>query len=322
MTKPLALAIVIPVFNDWESVNQLIPEVISSVSKFDNREIVVFLIDDASTEAHAIDFHEKIKVDNLISVNILKLAQNVGHQAAIIAGLIEVEKSQLFSQVIVMDGDGEDSPEDLHPMLEAIRNEPNKIILAKRKSRSEGAWFACFYWLYKTFFRLLTGDKITYGNFCVIPASHLKQILAKPESRLHFAATICSLNLPSTEVRVNRGKRYFGQSSMNFSKLVLHGFIAIAIYADLVFVRALVMAVSLAFLTLVGSVAVVSTKLFTDLAIPGWATYFLGILLVIFVQAVALCFVSIFLTLNHKLSPAISSREALAGIIQEKITVL
>ena len=107
---------------------------------------------------------------------------------------------------------------------------------------------------------------------------------------------------------------------MNFTKLVLHGLSAIAIYADVVLVRALIMAMSLVILTVTGAVIVLAIKLFTNLAIPGWATYVLGMLLVIFIQAVALCFVSVFLSLNRKLMSTDSSRSVMAKVIDTGTT--
>jgi hypothetical protein len=103
---------------------------------------------------------------------------------------------------------------------------------------------------------------------------------------------------------------------MNFTRLTLHGLSAIAVYADIVFVRALILSIGFIILTVAGSIVVVGIRLLTDLAIPGWATYVLGILVIIFVQAFALSFSSIFLTLNRKLAPMKSARDAVSRFIQ------
>jgi hypothetical protein len=84
---------------------------------------------------------------------------------------------------------------------------------------------------------------------------------------------------------------------MNFVSLVTHGLSAISVHSDVVGVRLLVMSALLALLTLGGIVAAVVVRLTTHWAIPGWATYTVGLLLVLFLQAVLAAFVFSFVIL-------------------------
>ena len=104
---------------------------------------------------------------------------------------------------------------------------------------------------------------------------------------------------------------------MNFSNLVLHGLSAIAVYADIVFIRVLFLTVALMLATIVSVVVVVWVRLFTDTAIPGWATYVSGMLFIVFIQSVVLCLSNIFLSLNRKTQPNILTVDDAGEFIQD-----
>ena len=87
---------------------------------------------------------------------------------------------------------------------------------------------------------------------------------------------------------------------MNFVSLVTHGLSAISVYSDVVGVRLLVMAIVLACLTLGGMMGAVIVRVATNLAIPGWASYVVGIMLVLFVQAIMAAFVFSFVILGSR----------------------
>jgi len=87
---------------------------------------------------------------------------------------------------------------------------------------------------------------------------------------------------------------------MNFVALVTHGLSAISVYSDVVGVRLLVMTVLLAVVTLAGICTAVVVRLATSWAIPGWASYTVGLLLILFVQAIMAAFVFSFAILGSR----------------------
>ena len=84
---------------------------------------------------------------------------------------------------------------------------------------------------------------------------------------------------------------------MNLVALVVHGLSAMAVFGDRIGVR-LLMLVSLG-MSLVGLalVGVIGIRFLTPLAIPGWATYVTGILLVILIQMLIIVLVFAFVIL-------------------------
>src|SRR5512143_1330964 len=101
-----SLAILIPIFNDWESLRLLLPQVDRAVEGM-GRRVSVLVVDDASTEPVPEGWlrQDFIALD---SVEILHLRSNQGHQRAIALGLYHIHEFTDAEAVLVMDGDGED----------------------------------------------------------------------------------------------------------------------------------------------------------------------------------------------------------------------
>jgi polyisoprenyl-phosphate glycosyltransferase len=75
---------------------------------------------------------------------------------------------------------------------------------------------------------------------------------------------------------------------MNFVGLVSHGLSAMSVFGDVVGVRVLVLSLIGSLLTGIGIFAVITTRVFTNWAIPGWATYATGLLVIILFQLITI----------------------------------
>jgi hypothetical protein len=95
---------------------------------------------------------------------------------------------------------------------------------------------------------------------------------------------------------------------MNFVSLVTHGLGAVSVHSDVIGVRALVAMLSLITVSLVGILIVVSLRLFTDLAIPGWASFVTLSFLVLSMQAAMMALLFVFIILNGRSSLAFIPR--------------
>ena len=165
MGNKLRIAIVTPVFNDWEAFSLLLANIDRELAGGSVR-VEVVAVDDASTEART-TIAANFGADGAVrKVDVLRLATNQGHQRAIAIGLAHVHARVACDVIIVMDSDGEDRPSDLPQLLEVHRRNPGHIVVARRSQRSERLMFRTFYVVYKQFFRFLTGRKIDFGNFC------------------------------------------------------------------------------------------------------------------------------------------------------------
>ncbi|AFY78992.1 MAG: glycosyltransferase [Hydrococcus sp. C42_A2020_068] len=281
------LVVVIPSFNDWQPLEKLLL-LIDEIILAQAIEIEILIVDDYSTqpipESLICQQYRQIR-----KVNVLRLRRNLGHQRAIAIGLSYLYHNINCDLVVVMDGDGEDSPLAINRLLSVSDDTGNnKIIFARRSQRSEGNTFKFFYWIYKTVYRLLIGREINVGNFSLLPASLLKNIVAISEIWNHYSSGIYRSRLPYLEVNIPRARRLAGKPKMNLVSLVTHGLSSIAVYGDVVGTRILLSIIVLLILFLIVLCLVFLVKFLTKWAIPGWATYVSGLLVVSLLQLVIL----------------------------------
>jgi hypothetical protein len=294
-----SIVILIPVFNDWDSLARLLHR-LDAVMAAHDRTADILVVDDGSTIEPEADWQEDA-FDALERIDILRLRRNLGHQRAIAIGLAYIEDCLQSRAVVVMDGDGEDDPRDVPRLLDQLEEDGyRRIVFAERTKRSESFRFKVFYALYKVVHRLLTGQNVRVGNFSAIPRRRLSSLVVVTELWNHYAAAVVRSRQPHQSIPTHRSERLCGRSKMSFVALVTHGLSAISVHSDTVGVRLLVTSAILALLVLGGIVAAIVVRLATSLAIPGWATNTIGLLMILLVQAMMAAFIFSFMVLGSR----------------------
>jgi hypothetical protein len=293
--------ILIPLFNDWDTFTKLAVR-LDEVLAAEKLEADILIVDDASTvEPDARALSGGLRA--LRRVEVLSLRRNLGHQRAIAIGLAYVKErmATMYPAVVVMDGDGEDAPEDVPRLLERLEAEGGRtIVFAERARRSESFWFRFFYFLYRQMHFLLTSEKVRVGNFSAVPRRRLESLVAVSELWNHYAAAVFHARQPYCTIPTRRAGRLGGRSSMSFVALVTHGLRAISVFREVIGVRLLVLAIVLALLATAGLGVTLALRLTTTLAIPGWATTTAALLLILLMQAMMLAFVFCFVILGER----------------------
>ena len=293
------LLILIPVYNDWESVSLLLQGLDSVMAKEEIRAEVL-LIDDGSIKPSQLIMRAQKAISK---VDILHLRRNLGHQRAIAIGLAFIHCNRPMNAVVIMDGDGEDRPLDVPRLFEKFEQEKGqKIIFAARARRSEGTVFCFLYHLYRLVHRILTGISVRVGNFSILSPLAVSQLVIVSELWNHYAAAVFKAKMPYATLSTNRGKRLAGQSSMNFVGLVTHGLSALSVFGDIIGVRLLIGAIISALLFAGGVVPLLATRLVADVAMPVWVLYMGGVLLLLLFQALSMSFLLVWLLLNTRAS--------------------
>lgn len=293
------IVILTPVYNDWPSFQKLLHEIDSVINnKIPKILVTIVAVDDGSAQK-SYQSSEEDSFSNIKHIEIISLVRNLGHQKAITIGLAYIQHHYTFP-VIVMDSDGEDSPLVIPDLIASIEAYPESIIFAERTHRSEGFFFIFFYMLYRLLFRTLTGKKISFGNFSIIPFSLLSRVVFLPEIWNHFAAGVVRSGLSRQTLPSTRGKRYLGKSKMNFVSLIIHGMSAISVYLEIVAARLIIFSFAVIFAVLVGFVILLYIRFVTNLAISGWATNVAAGLLIILFQSIFFQASLFFLVLNFR----------------------
>jgi len=217
--------ILIPVFNDWESLLSLLNN-IHSLRINNIAYIKVLIIDDCSTEI----LNKKIEFDSFKDIEIIKNSKNIGHGKSIAYGINYISKKNDFDYLIVMDGDGEDRPEEVKELILKSIDLPSLTITANRIKRSESAFFKLSYLLHKILTLVLTGYSIKFGNFMCIPRQDLNLIVSNKNLSVSFSGTIAKFIKNKTFIPSMRGVRYYGPTKMSFIKLIRHSLLIISTF--------------------------------------------------------------------------------------------
>jgi polyisoprenyl-phosphate glycosyltransferase len=283
----MQITIVMPVYEDWESAGMLCTAIDECLAAYPRIAATVLLVDDGSSQAH--DEHFPASVPQTIrSIKVLRLRRNLGHQRAIAVALAYLQQKLVADAAIIMDADGEDRPEDIYRLVEAFEASAHTVtVFAERGRRIETTSFKLFYACYRLFHRILTGRTIRFGNFSLLPRQHIDSIVAYPELWNHYAAAVLKARLRYTTIRADRGRRLRGKSTMSFVGLVIHGLSALFASYEIVSTRLLVGTAVLALIFFCLIVVVVGVRFLTHLAIPGWATFTVGLLFVLTTQSLA-----------------------------------
>jgi hypothetical protein len=233
-----------PVFNDVSAIGQLL-ERIDVVLGEHNLRARVLLVDDASVVPLECEL-ALTQYQAIEGVQILSLRRNLGHQRAIAIGLAYLEQHIAFKAVVIMDGDGEDAPEDIPRLCQKLNEEGSRcVVFAARMRRSESWLFLAFYHSYRLVHFLLTGVHVRVGNFSIVPFAMVRRLVVVSELWNHYAAAVFRSRISYTTIPTRRAPRLAGRSKMNFVSLIVHGLSAISVFGEYVGVRLLLVSMLL-----------------------------------------------------------------------------
>ena len=260
-----SIAIIAPCFNENHTVIRFLEQLEATLSNLPYHFTVV-IVDDCSTD-NTIDLLSgfTFRAENL-SLDILSLEFNLGHQGAIYQGLL-YSQALVAEKFIVMDADGEDDP---HAISALVLNDTADIVHVVRGKRNEGPFFRVAYYFYQILFRAITRRTMNFGNYCLINRKVLNVTIRT--SFIHFAAYLSKIEARHAYVTYNRLKRLGGRSKMNAYSLVIHAFRSLTEYAESLLLIFLKLFVALAIVFLIFICYIIYQELFTDHAVLGWAS--------------------------------------------------
>ena len=262
------IKILIPVYNDWESLIKLLNEINEVIENIKNVEFDCMIVNDASTTQPP-----NIKVPkNIKKIEIFNMKQNRGHARCNAFGLRYLSKKDDFDHLIVMDGDGEDRPEEIKYLVNQALEEQEVSVVAKRVKRSEGPIFQILYEIHKLITLLFTGKQVNFGNYSCLTKKDVITLSQQESLWSSFSGTVKKSILRLNTINSTRGLRYFGPSKMSLLNLGIHSFSIIAVFKSQVFLRGFVLAILI--------------YLFENLF--GAATFFLILSLIIFLALIYL----------------------------------
>ena len=231
----MKIKILIPIFNDFESVSKLLMDINSTLSNL-KADFSVILVNDASTEKNNIDVSNTDKIN---SIKIINIKNNQGHARCIATGLKYIFDNEEFDYIIPMDGDGEDRPQEISKFVEFFKYDDTKPIVGERIKRSEGLVFKISYTIHKLVTFIFTGHSIKFGNYTCLPKSTVEKMINEKATWSSFSGALAKLEKNRSTIPSIRGERYFGPSKMSFFNLIKHSLSIIAVFKVNVIIRSI-----------------------------------------------------------------------------------
>jgi len=134
MLKPADVSVVIPLFNEEESLSSLSDWIIQALEAETYRFEIIF-IDDGSTDASWKTINELAKKHTQVSG--IRFVKNYGKSQALHAGFEAADGKY----VVTLDADLQDSPEEIPQMIESLKNQGYDLISGWKKKRYDSIIF-------------------------------------------------------------------------------------------------------------------------------------------------------------------------------------
>ena len=227
--------ILISIYNDWKSVFKLLENIDLQITDW-SAEVSVLIVNDASTEKRP---NTEFSFKNIKLVRVMNMKKNRGHARCFAAGLKFLTEKEYFDYVILMDGDGEDRPEELTLLFNKTRENPLKTVTANRIKRSEGVFFKFMYQCHKILTYISTGKLVKFGNYSCLPKAAAGELAREACIWSSFSGSVTKIISDRISIPSIKGQRYFGLSQINFFNLLIHSFSIIAVFKRTVIVRSI-----------------------------------------------------------------------------------
>jgi len=268
------LAVIIPVFNNEDSIDQLILRIFSLEKKLNNYILNIIMIDDGSVDSswkRMNDIHKQYK-----GIKILKLTRNFGQMNAIIAGF----KFSNHGLSVVLSADLQDPPEIIQKLL--VEHEKGfEMVIAARKKRDDGFFNNIFSRLAWKILNKINSFQIPYGGFDYFLISEkIKEIINKSSNKdVFIQGKILNTGYSSSTIYYNREKRVYGKSQTSIFKKVKYLIDGIYAYSIVPIKFISIFSLLLFIFSLFLSVIYFTLYFMYDNLVPGWTTIIVGMFL-------------------------------------------
>ena len=265
-TNKKLISIVIPFYNEENNLPKLYEELIDVMCDGMNWEIL--LIDDGSSD----NSWEKIKSlhERDSRIRGIRFSRNYGHQNALYAGF----SYSRGDAVISMDSDLQHPPivipelirewEKGYKIVHTVRKDTESISIMKKLTSL--AFYKLFTWL--------SGVEISAGmaDFRLLDKQVVDVLLKSQESGVFLRGLVQWVGFPSTKVVFQCRDRYSGQSKYTFYKMVKFAWRGITSFSIIPLRIGIMMGLFTSLFAFYILADALFTKLFTDKAVPGWAS--------------------------------------------------
>lgn len=280
--KSVHLNLVVPCYNEELALPETSRQLLALLDRMQTGGLAdaqsgVTFVDDGSTDRTWQLIEDLHRID--ARVHGIKLSRNRGHQNALLAGLLSAQGEVLIS----LDADLQDDIEAIPRMLQVHRQDGVDIVYGVRARRdADTAFKRCTARGYYSLLRRFGVDVVPdHADFRLMSRRALDALRNFREVNLFLRGIIPLLGFRTAIVTYDRLSRLAGESKYPLLKMVRLALEGIFSFSTVPLQWITVMGAAFAIASIGFGLWALAIKLFTDLAVPGWASivvpmYFLG----------------------------------------------
>jgi glycosyltransferase involved in cell wall biosynthesis len=293
--QPVTYSLVIPIYNEQESIPLLADAITGLMGEMDGPAEVI-LVNDGSADRSLelmLQLHEKDSRFKIVS-----LSRNFGHQMAVSAGIDFASGDA----VIIMDADLQDPPAVVHAMIEKWK-EGFEVVYAVRKSRKGETRFkrltaAVFYRI----FRRLTNMKIPadVGDFRLVDRKAITAFRKLKEHNRYVRGLFSWIGFRQIGIEYVRNERRGGETKYPLHKMVKFAMDGVLSFSDAPLQLALRLGFLISGLSLTGCIVVFAKKIIEpSSSVAGWTSLLLAVALLGGIQLTVMGFIGLYVSRIH-----------------------
>lgn len=268
MTK---LSIIVPCYNEQETVPLFYQKVEEVLSKQDELEPEYWFIDDGSKDNTIEEIHKLNQADPN-NVHFISFSRNFGKEAALYAGLSAAHGDY----VVVMDVDLQDPPELLTEMYDYLKSGQFDCVGTRRVDRAGEPPIRSFF--ANTFYRLInriSSTDIVNGarDYRMMTRQMINAILSMTEYNRFSKGIFSWVGFRTKYIDYQNVERVAGQTSWSFWKLFKYSIDGITDFSDFPLSIASWTGVLSFFAAIVGLIFIIARAIFVPgSSVSGWAS--------------------------------------------------
>lgn len=281
----MKLSLICPCYNEEENVQNFFKACTSAFeNKIESYEFI-FINDGSKDNTWA----ELYKLYNSESSNIklINFSRNFGKEAAMYAGLQKAEGEY----TVIIDTDLQQPPEKVIEMVEFLDNNPDyDCVSAYQQKRSESKILSsCKSAFYKIINKICEINfRSGASDFRTFRQNAKDAVLSLGENHRFLKGIFSWVGFNTFYIPYIAEERAAGKTSWSFSKLCKYALSGIVSFSTLPLKTATFVGCTFSFLSLIYMIVVILQKLIFDIAIPGYATIIVLILLIGGIQLLSL----------------------------------
>jgi glycosyltransferase involved in cell wall biosynthesis len=271
------LSIVVPVFNEEESLLASYDRILSAFSGHDFKDKIIELVfvNDGSTDGTAGILASIENTPSAAMIKVIHFSRNFGHSAAVLAGL----KYSCSELVAIIDADMQDPPELLPKMINKL-DEGYDVVYGVRESRvGETLFKRITAWGFYRVINALASIDIPKdtGDFRVMTRQVVDALLECKDQAPFIRGLVAWVGFKQTPLSYHREERKFGSTKYPLKKMFKFAWQAISSFSNAPLMLIVYLGLLMSLISILIAVWAL-TQYFAGHVIQGWTSLLLGFL--------------------------------------------